>query len=217
MITDRDSITLKEQVIFQGGQEGKRVWEAGIAISRYIISNKGLFQGKAILDLGSGTGIGALTLMKFTEAQKVILSDYTEEILELLTQNRALQPRSQVAVDTKLVDWTIQETYEQLYEVKIDFVIATDVIYKGSPYDHLATLLYILAEKQNPRILIIIPRQRDCCQDFLRIMKEKGFNWTETELNDNLYSQKALENQKDSDKFYPGLKSLNFVLYTFNL
>ena len=46
-------------------------------------------------------------------------------------------------------------------------------------------------------------------------MKEKGFSWTETELNDELYSSKALENQKESDKFYPGLKSLNFVLYTF--
>jgi predicted nicotinamide N-methyase len=82
---------LKEQVIFQNGQEGKRVWEAGITISRYIFHNPHQFEGKSLLDLGSGTGIGALSAAKFTQCSRIIMSDYTQEILDLLKENSAYQ------------------------------------------------------------------------------------------------------------------------------
>ena len=80
-------ITLKEQVIFQNGQEGKRVWESGITIARYVLESKERFSGKTVLDLGSGTGIGALAALKFTQASSVVMTDYTEEILSLLKEN----------------------------------------------------------------------------------------------------------------------------------
>jgi methylase of polypeptide subunit release factors len=37
--------------------------------------------------LGSGTGIGGLAALKYTEANKVIMTDYTEEILQLIRDN----------------------------------------------------------------------------------------------------------------------------------
>ena len=40
-----------------------------------------------MLDLGSGTGIGALAALKFTQASSVVMTDYTEEILSLLKEN----------------------------------------------------------------------------------------------------------------------------------
>lgn len=67
------------------------MWESGITIARYIYHNKDHFKGKRILDLGSGTGIGALAAINFTEAEKVIMTDYTEEILTLLRDNTKLQ------------------------------------------------------------------------------------------------------------------------------
>lgn len=46
-------------------------------------------------------------------------------------------------------------------------------------------------------------------------MKNNGFTWTTEELDDDYYKNKALESEKESDKYYPGLKQLNFILYSF--
>jgi predicted RNA methylase len=56
-------------------------------MARYIYHNAGDIEGKTVLDLGSGTGIGGLAALKFTKARKVLMSDYTEEIIELLRDN----------------------------------------------------------------------------------------------------------------------------------
>jgi hypothetical protein len=48
-------------------------------------------------------------------------------------------------------------------------------------------------------------------------MKKEGFTWVVQELVDPIYTVKALENEKESNKFYPGLKELNFDLYIFKL
>lgn len=46
-------------------------------------------------------------------------------------------------------------------------------------------------------------------------MKAKGFSWDVRELEGPEYRLSAFDSEKDSDKFYPGLKKLNFDLYTF--
>ncbi len=77
-----------------------------------------------------------------------------------------------------LLDWTLNEHYEQVLNKDIDIVIATDVIYKGSPYTDLCLLLKEISSNRLIDIKIIIPKQRDCREDFLSIMKEKGgFKW----------------------------------------
>jgi hypothetical protein len=46
---------------------------------------------------------------------------------------------------------------------------------------------------------------------------EVGFEWTVEELNGPEYRLKALDTDKESSKFYPGLEKLDFHLYTFKL
>jgi hypothetical protein len=49
-------------------------------------------------------------------------------------------------------------------------------------------------------------------------MREEGdFEWTVQELEGPKYRLRALETDKESDKFYPGLTKLNFDLYTFKI
>ena len=78
---------MKEQCLFVTGTEGKRVWESGIILSRYIYYNRDQFKDKKILEVGSGTGIVGLALAKFTEAKEIILTDYQDEVLGLLNEN----------------------------------------------------------------------------------------------------------------------------------
>ena len=70
-------ITLKEQVLFQGGQEGLRVWESGIALARYFaIQAPDSVRGNTVVDLGSGTGIVGLSMLKYTMVGHVMFTDY---------------------------------------------------------------------------------------------------------------------------------------------
>lgn len=46
-------------------------------------------------------------------------------------------------------------------------------------------------------------------------MKSKGYSWDIQELEGKEYRLGAFESEKESDKFYPGLKKLNFDLYNF--
>lgn len=52
----------------------------------------------------------------------------------------------------------------------------------------------------------------------MQIMREQGgFNYTLEELEGPIYRQKALPSEKESDKFYPGIKNLKFELFSFKL
>ena len=51
----------------------------------------------------------------------------------------------------ELVDWTKPQTWQPLLDLEnIDHVIATDVVYDGSPYGDLAKLLRAIKEN-NPQ------------------------------------------------------------------
>lgn len=64
-------------MIFQGGQEGLRVWESGIVLARhYSCIDQAEVDGKTIVELGSGTGIVGLSILKYCQAAKVVFSDY---------------------------------------------------------------------------------------------------------------------------------------------
>jgi len=66
------------------------------------------------LELGSGTGIGGLAALKFTECTRLIMSDYTQEVLTLIRDNAKLLKSTKCQPEILLVDWTKQETYEEL-------------------------------------------------------------------------------------------------------
>ena len=67
-----------DQVIFMNGESGKRIWEAGIVMARFLykelvncpehskyFDQEELWKVNCILEVGSGTGIGVLPLIKF--------------------------------------------------------------------------------------------------------------------------------------------------------
>jgi hypothetical protein len=56
-ITSTKKLVIKEQVIFQTGEEGKRIWESGIVMGRFIEAYPSLFKNKRIIEAGSGCGI----------------------------------------------------------------------------------------------------------------------------------------------------------------
>ena len=65
---------------------GQCIWQAADVLSQYIYDQiGGLFQGKNVLEIGSGTGLAGLVAANY--AQKVVLTDYQDTIIDLLRKN----------------------------------------------------------------------------------------------------------------------------------
>ena len=77
---------------------------------------------------------------------------------QLLSENIKLQGVSKSS-EIHLVDWTRPEDYDKVASTPVDIVIATDVIYKGSPYNDMVNLLLLVCQRNtHADIMIIIPK-----------------------------------------------------------
>ena len=56
-----------EKIYYNCGEEGLRVWESGIVMARhYALRNAAKFTGEIVVELGSGTGVAGISLIKYT-------------------------------------------------------------------------------------------------------------------------------------------------------
>ena len=67
--------------------------------------------GSTVVELGSGTGIVGLTLLKYTQVSKVVFSDYQQSVLNLIRDNIALQKGVAAETQIELADWNLDETW----------------------------------------------------------------------------------------------------------
>ena len=71
----------------------------------YALLDSEKFNGEVVVEIGSGTGIVGLTLLKYTQVAHVVFTDYTEEILALIRENIELQGSLQGQSTVELVDF----------------------------------------------------------------------------------------------------------------
>uniref|UniRef100_A0A7S3J6U1 Uncharacterized protein n=1 Tax=Euplotes harpa TaxID=151035 RepID=A0A7S3J6U1_9SPIT len=138
---------------------GQHVWEGGEVLAKWIIENKHLFEGKNVIELGSGTGISGLVASHF--AKFTLMSDYIPEVLDLL--RKQCIESTHISEDHKLghakIDWintkykdiniTVHHSNDEddITEVhiseceKFDIVIAAEVIYWEDSIVPLVTIL----------------------------------------------------------------------------
>ena len=107
---------------------GQIIWKAADILSKYILDGFGEshLKGKTVLELGSGPGLCALVGQHF--ASKMVLSDYQDLVMDLITINmRDTEPLS---------------TNCQLLSAKLDWLqVSKPDFYANLPihsYDHEA-------------------------------------------------------------------------------
>ena len=117
-----------------------------------------------------------------------------------------------------MTDWSRTDTWNSVLEQeRIDRVIATDVVYDGSPYAQLADLLRAIKDRHSScQIQVMLPGARGKGQDFLAHMTAKNFTHDFVLLNSSIYRQAVIGDAKESRKWYPGIEELEFRLYSFN-
>ena len=62
----KTKLVIGDLSFFPAGFEGLKLWDTNIILARYLFLNKDIFKGKKIIELVSGTGIGAIAAKKFT-------------------------------------------------------------------------------------------------------------------------------------------------------
>ena len=127
---------------------GQVVWQAADIFAKFMLTGtagQDLFAGKKVLELGSGPGLGGFIASKW--AQKVVLSDYQDIVLDLMESNiRTYNHNSDTCeMFAAKIDWneiTLENHYQtielvaedgtvagKLSEMPLEVVIGTDVVY----------------------------------------------------------------------------------------
>eukprot|EP00828_Plagiopyla_frontata_P022366 TRINITY_DN2894_c0_g2_i1.p1 TRINITY_DN2894_c0_g2~~TRINITY_DN2894_c0_g2_i1.p1 ORF type:complete len:223 (-),score=69.67 TRINITY_DN2894_c0_g2_i1:34-702(-) len=105
--------------------------------------------------------------------------------------------------------------YSEQIPEQYDIIIGSDLIYKGCCFKELAGVIDKLL-KYNGSAFIIIPKQRQCIQEFVSALTSlHSYEIHALELDSQIYKENALEGEGISDRVYPGIKELDFVVYEF--
>jgi predicted nicotinamide N-methyase len=154
---------------------GRQIWKGSLLLADYIISNRSLFQGKTVLELGCGVGVLGLVLATLLESQgtctTIILTDRDASILTMCERNVNLNSHlfEPQRILIRCLDWTchlrdihsndLQESVGSLYKwvdvegelaSKLDVILCADCIYDEGLTDSLfATLGLLLRRSPN--------------------------------------------------------------------
>lgn len=109
-----------------------KVWPSSRALMHYLEKQEGLFRGKTVLEIGAGTGLPSFSIAK--SAASVILSDHSEEAVELMEKNIAHLGLNNVKA--MCLDWNHFPE-----EIKAEVVLLSDINYAPEQFSPLLTLI----------------------------------------------------------------------------
>lgn len=170
---DGNTVTITEtpKIISGAGTTGLRTWEAALYLLTYLngdSTTKPDLAGKTIVELGSGTGLVSLALLKNHyrhKFDKAVLTDGDSALIDNLAATFALNDLpAHVHVSTQQLVWGTTDPRESSTFVQpppqADIVVAADVTYDalvvpqltatlGDFFRHGATEAYIAATIRN--------------------------------------------------------------------
>ncbi|KAF6827158.1 hypothetical protein CPLU01_09231 [Colletotrichum plurivorum] len=132
-------VTLLESrsLISASGTTGLRTWEAALHLGQYLCANRGVVEGKRVLELGAGTGYLAIVCANHLGAACVVASDGSDDVINNLPESfflnglqgservRATELRwGHALVGTEDREWNEGEA--------VDVVIGADITYDQS-------------------------------------------------------------------------------------
>lgn len=140
-VTDEDIITYKinttlvriketQRLISGNGTTGLRTWEAALYLSLYISKNLGQFEDRRVLELGTGTGLVSLYMIKETalKIKNLIITDGDSTLIESLSHNFQLNKiPKQSNIRCQSLWWGKDPVPSD-----VDIIIAADVTYDSS-------------------------------------------------------------------------------------
>lgn len=171
-------ITLCESKSFViEGTTGLCTWQASIALTNWFLqsNNQILIEGKTILEIGAGTGLCGLSLVKFGNPNKVILTDGSPSVMKNLKLNIKINFENQEKIEDKLLPW---ENIQTIEVESVDLIVAADVVYDISVFEDLTnTIIAIFKASGNKCELFLAStiRNESTYEKFKKYLQNYGF------------------------------------------
>jgi len=133
---------------------GHKIWDAGYVLSQLLTNKSDLLQGKTVLELGSGTGIGGL--MAAAVGAVVSLTDGASSVLPILESNVKLSNLHH-STTVRRLQWDNQDDVAMVSSRgPFDFIIGSDLLYTPETLPHLVDVLTNLST-QRTEVLLTFP------------------------------------------------------------
>ncbi len=195
-----NTVLIKEQTLFKAnGEEGLHLWESSIALARWCLQNKLIFESKSVVELGSGCGLLGIAIAKYVECKEIVLTDYNDAVLENLKENISLNIKENKPITIMKLDWTSECNDNKTY----DIVIGSELIYKGGPIKELVKTIKRLLSKEGICILSM-PKKRMMTELFTSYIEEENLQIEGALLDSKeIVDEKISNNQKENKLFEP--------------
>lgn len=196
-------VSLKENSsIISEGTTGLCTWEAAAGLSDWCVANKGIFENKNVLELGSGVGLVGITVGKACGPKKVFLTDCHNQVLSFLRENVIINFEEvngdnnvsslKESVNTNTIVEVCNLPWETISKEVcreiggIDVIIASDVVYDSSLFTSLVgAIKCFLCCGTERALLACTKRNPDTFRGFLDTLKEHSLRFEETTIEHN--------------------------------
>lgn len=185
------------------------VWPSEESLAYYILGNLGFFEGKTVLELGSGmSALAGLMLAKYAGAKSVLLTDgnavAVENIQKSLSKNLFL-----TEVSCSILQWGKHNDFSPF-----DIILSADCLFFDDARNDLIETIYKLLS-HNGVALVMAPRRGNTLDNFSTSAQTKGFNCERMIFYDKAIWKRHLEClqhvEYDEDIHYPILLKLTKI------
>lgn len=144
---------------------GCRVWPGVYHLSRLILDRSFSVEGKDVLELGSGVGVGAIACL-LGGARRAVFTEYKQSLLDVSESNitRNVKPESQGKYSGFLLDWSSFDAdshneFKAFRESCLEgqfTVIGSEIVYDEAHVDVVLNVLTELFRNGASQALIVI-------------------------------------------------------------
>lgn len=157
--------TLRESKSFVSeGTTGLCSWQASLALADFMLRNPDITRNKSALELGAGTGLCGLIIMKMCQPRHLILSDGSDACVQLMSENikrnfpnASEQASHKFAINDQIVEcsvipWHCINEMDEVTSLKPDLLFAADVVYDDTCFDDLSFAIDFVFNLQQNKV-----------------------------------------------------------------
>lgn len=169
---------LENEQMLSNGTTGLTTWPAAITLAEWVVEHQDLLKDKHVVELGSGAGLGGLTVLHCACPATLTLTDYHASVLRILRRN-VEESQSLVAHQCKVyvetLDWatTTEETADRLHA---NVILAADVVFDSVIVPDLSKTLSLLLQSCASAAAYVAStvRNEDTLDGFLSCCQQEG-------------------------------------------
>ncbi|ONH66643.1 Protein-lysine N-methyltransferase EFM3 [Cyberlindnera fabianii] len=164
------------RIISGAGTTGLRTWEAALYLTKFLLTEyRFQLENKSILELGTGTGLVSLALIKSIRFKKLMITDGDSTLIEALSYNfraNQINIEKDIRVSCRSLWWG-QDT-----PPASDIIVAADVTYDSDVIPSLVACIEDgLKNGAKEAIIAATIRNEDTIKTFDNVLTARSLSW----------------------------------------